>query len=227
MIAAAKKVSSTEGLATLLQAQQRQVWMNAGKSGDDIFKLLRLDDTESKLFETPQFTTWTSYVDDFNRNNHNEAVSNVSLLAKRYNEATLSEMLEAAKKVSSTESIATKLLLCQYSLLITNVVPRPIYNNLEVEFNTDEEEGVELTLTSHYTDLGVAQLLYEGKKLPLTKEVSEDLQHAQFARWFHEEKTQDDIFNLLNLKRDTWLTDPDTKILREYNRFYKKMKTPN
>ncbi|KAG6953581.1 hypothetical protein JG687_00012314 [Phytophthora cactorum] len=252
MIAAAKKVSNAEGLATLLQAQQRRVWMNAGESGDDVFKLLRLDDTGTKLFETPQFTTWTSYVDDFNRNNHNEAVSSISLLAKRYNEATLSEMLEAAKKVSSTESIATKLQTQQNELWLSQKKsPDDVFKLLKLnepdlavlidpklsawssylkEFNLanpGKETTLLATLTSHYTDLGVAQLLQEGKKFTLTKEVSEDLQNAQFARWFYEKKTQDDIFNLLNLKRDTWLTDSDTMILREYNRFYKKVNTPN
>ncbi|KAF1791224.1 hypothetical protein GQ600_19271 [Phytophthora cactorum] len=82
MIAAAKKVSSTESLARVLQAQQRQ---------------------------SPQFTTWASYVDEFNRNIPNKAVSMLTLLAKHYDDVDLGKMLEAAKKVPSTESIAAKL----------------------------------------------------------------------------------------------------------------------
>ncbi|ETK84890.1 hypothetical protein F442_10327, partial [Phytophthora nicotianae P10297] len=88
MVATAKKVPNTEGLAILLQAQQRRVWMDAGKSGDDVFKLLKLDESGTKLFNSPLFTTWTSYVDDINRNNRNKAVSLVSLLAKQLKQNT-------------------------------------------------------------------------------------------------------------------------------------------
>ncbi|KAF1783226.1 hypothetical protein GQ600_26862 [Phytophthora cactorum] len=109
MIAAAKKVSSTESLARVLQAQQRQVWLSTGESGDDIFKMIKLDEAGAKLFESPQFTTWASYVDEFNRNIPNKAVSMLTLLAKHYDDVDLGKMLEAAKKVPSTESIAAKL----------------------------------------------------------------------------------------------------------------------
>ncbi|ETL33137.1 hypothetical protein L916_14351 [Phytophthora nicotianae] len=250
MIASAKKVSTTEGLAILLQAQQRRVWMDAGKSGDDVFKLLKLDETGSTLFKRSRFSTWTSYVDDFNRNNPNDAISLFSLLAKRYNEATLSEMIEAAKKVSSTESIATKLQSQQNKLWLSKKKsPNDVFKLLKLndpdltvltdpklsawtsylnEFNRvnpGKETTLLATLTTHYTDLGVAQLLQQGKQLAQTKKISKELQTAQFARWFYDGKTQDDVFNLLLLKQNTWRTDPDKIILQEYNKFYKEMMT--
>ncbi|KAG7378420.1 hypothetical protein PHYPSEUDO_010120 [Phytophthora pseudosyringae] len=109
MIAAAKKVPNTEGLAIMLQTQQRQVWLGAGKSSDDVFKLLELDRTGAKLLESPQFTTWTSYVEAFNRKNPGDEVSIVKKLTKSYDDATLASMVQEAMKVPSTETIAARL----------------------------------------------------------------------------------------------------------------------
>ncbi|KAG2856501.1 hypothetical protein PC129_g13062 [Phytophthora cactorum] len=339
MIAAAKKVSSTESLARVLQAQQRQVWLSTGESGDDIFKMIKLDEAGAKLFESPQFTTWASYVDEFNRNIPNKAVSMLTLLAKHYDdvdlgkmleaakkvpstesiaaklqselkasvaggkspenffrilklddtgtelfkspefpkwisyvddfnaknpgeavpilakltklygEATLSEMIEVAKKVSTTESIAKKLQAQQnLQWLSKQKSPDDVFKLLKLDepslailtdpklsawgsylmvFNSKnpgKETTLIATLTSHYTDLGVAQLLQEGKKFTQTKKIAEDLQSAQFARWFYDGKTKKDLLSIMKLKKATWRGDPNAVIIREYMKFYNAMK---
>ncbi|KAG3240642.1 hypothetical protein PI124_g14464 [Phytophthora idaei] len=308
MIAAAKKVSSTESLARVLQAQQRQVWLSTGESGDDIFKIIKLDEAGANFFESPQFTTWASYVDEFDRNIPNKAVSMLTLLAKHYDdvdlgkmleaakkilklddtgtelfkspefpkwisyvddfnaknpgeavpilakltklygEATLSEMIEVAKKVSTTESIAKKLqtqqnlqwlskqkspddvfkllMLDEPSLAILTDPKLSAWGSYLMVFNSKnpgKETTLIATLTSHYTDLGVAQLLQEGKKFTQTKKIAEDLQSAQFARWFYDGKTMEDLPSILKLKKATWRGDPNAVIIHEYMKFYNAM----
>ncbi|ETI39549.1 hypothetical protein L917_14148 [Phytophthora nicotianae] len=159
MIEAAKKVSSTESIATKLQSQQNKLWLSKKKSPNDVFKLLKLNDPDLTVLTDPKLSAWTSYLNEFNR------------------------------------------------------------------VNPGKETTLLATLTTHYTDLGVAQLLQQGKQLAQTKKISKELQTAQFARWFYDGKTQDDVFNLLLLKQNTWRTDPDKIILQEYNKFYKEMMT--
>ncbi|ETL36440.1 hypothetical protein L916_11574 [Phytophthora nicotianae] len=248
MIASAKKVSNTEGLAILLQAQQRRVWMDTGKSGDDVFKLLKLDKTGSKLFKRSRFTTWTSYVDEFNRNNPNEAVSLFSLLTKRYNEATLSEMIEAAKKVSSTESIATKLQSQQnklwsskkkspddvFKLLMLDKPNKAVLSDPKLRAfasylkvfnlaNPRKEATLLATLSHYYDDVNLGLLLQEGKKFPETKKIAEELQVAQFARWLKEGETFESLFKLLSRKKEGWIIYPDMAFLKSYGDFYTTM----
>ncbi|ETM56476.1 hypothetical protein L914_00565 [Phytophthora nicotianae] len=335
MIEAAKKVSSTERFASVLQAQQRQVWFSTGESGDDIFKLLKLDETGTKLFESPQVTTWASYVDEFNKNAPNKKVSMLTLLARRYEEEDLVKMIEAAKKVPSTEDIAVKLqaelkasvgggkspenffkmlklddtgeelfkspafptwvsyvdhfnrknsgeassifarltkiygevklaemietaiktstaetiakrLQEQQNLqwLSKQKSPDDVFKLLKLDklnsavlsdvklsawlsyvkdfnlANPRKEESLLKTLTHQYKEVGAAKIIQQGKELSETKNLAEDLQVAQFTRWFRKGVSDDNIHKLLNVKT---LDDPNMAIVDEYIKFYMEM----
>ncbi|KAG3080422.1 hypothetical protein PI125_g20449 [Phytophthora idaei] len=157
-------------------------------------------------------------------------------------------MIEVAKKVSTTESIAKKLqtqqnlqwlskqkspddvfkllMLDEPSLAILTDPKLSAWGSYLMVFNSKnpgKETTLIATLTSHYTDLGVAQLLQEGKKFTQTKKIAEDLQSAQFARWFYDGKTMEDLPSILKLKKATWRGDPNAVIIHEYMKFYNAM----
>ncbi|OWY96194.1 RxLR effector protein [Phytophthora megakarya] len=249
MLEAASKVPKTEIIATNLKSQLQtkriQAWVTSGTSVDDVFKVLKLDRTGTNLFKNSQITTWTSYVDAFNKNFPDEAISVVSKLSKSYDDATLSGMLEAAKAVPGTKKIASylqgqqnqiwlaegktaddifKLLKLHEPSLENLIDPRlSAWNSFTRAYNMAVDPGKEAslvgTMTTYYTELGLAQLLEAGKKIPQTEKVAKDLQVAQFTRWLNEGKKKDDLITVLKLG-DDWSNDADAVIYTLYGRFY-------
>ncbi|KAK1941083.1 hypothetical protein P3T76_007789 [Phytophthora citrophthora] len=244
MLEAAKKVPKTEIIASKLQTQQIDAWLDAGKSTDDVFKLLKLHKTGDKLFKNPQMLTWVSYVEKFNKRDPDQAIAIFSKLAGTYDQVTLSSMLEAAKHVPSTKKIASylqgqqnqhwlsdgkstddifKLLKLDTPDLNILIDPRlDAWTSFMRAFNM-ANEGKEATLiatlTTHYTDHGLTQLLQEGTKFASTKKIAEELQVAQFARWMQLGKTEDDVFALLKMKPSTPTTDPEAIVFYRYKEF--------
>eukprot|EP00644_Phytophthora_capsici_P001579 jgi/Phyca11/129044/e_gw1.81.43.1 len=244
MLEAAKKVPKTEIIASKLQAQQIDAWLDAGKSTDEVFNLLKLQRTGDKLFKNSQFLTWVSYVEKFNKKDPDQAIAIFSKLAGIYDQVTLSSMLEAAKHVPSTKRIASylqgqqnqhwladgkstddifKLLKLNTPSLENLIGPRlDAWTSFMRAFNM-ANEGKETTLiatlTTHYKDRGLAQLLQEGTKFASTKKIAEELQTAQFARWLQLGKTEEDIFALLKLKLTTPTTDPEAIVFYRYKLF--------
>ncbi|OWZ05106.1 Avirulence (Avh) protein [Phytophthora megakarya] len=103
MILAAKKVSSAEDIATKLQNSQVQTWKSADTAPDDLFNLLQLNKAGNKFFGSPEFPLWVKYV------NRGEVETISSTLSSHYMIAVLAQLLVAAKQISGTENIATKL----------------------------------------------------------------------------------------------------------------------
>ncbi|POM62205.1 RxLR effector family protein [Phytophthora palmivora] len=85
-------------------------WLEKGESLETVFVRLRLhqDDTWF-LFYNPQFTAWVQYADDLSAKNPTKGIPAISTLTVRYCDDTLYKMIERAKRVSSTETLATKL----------------------------------------------------------------------------------------------------------------------
>jgi hypothetical protein len=53
MFEAARKVPATDSMGTKLQVAQMREWLRAGKSVDNVFELLKLDDGLDKLLTNP------------------------------------------------------------------------------------------------------------------------------------------------------------------------------
>ncbi|POM68823.1 Hypothetical protein PHPALM_14961, partial [Phytophthora palmivora] len=109
MIEAAKKVPSTETLATKLQTELMQHWVTTRKDPDDIFRLFNLDKVGKNIISNPQFTSWVKYVDDLNAKHPEEPTSMFSTLTKYLRDDVLLKMTEDNKWYKQTKGIATKL----------------------------------------------------------------------------------------------------------------------
>ncbi|EGZ13463.1 hypothetical protein PHYSODRAFT_512287, partial [Phytophthora sojae] len=136
MIEPAMHVPSQQRLAANLVLQQRNNWEAAVKSVDDVFTLLRLDKAGDDLFKTSQINRWYNYVSYLKRLNGgvDEEAAMVKTFTKFYGNEALSKMLEAAKKVSTTETMATKLQTAQFKMWLKNrVKPMHIWSMLKME----------------------------------------------------------------------------------------------
>ncbi|KAF4027525.1 hypothetical protein GN244_ATG20859 [Phytophthora infestans] len=87
MIVQAKTMSSTRTVASNLEAE---MWRSQGRTADDIFKFLRLDEAGDDLFEATTIDTWISYVEKLNK-------------YEKHPQKTLHAKIQAAMKGHSVE----------------------------------------------------------------------------------------------------------------------------
>ncbi|OWZ10940.1 hypothetical protein PHMEG_00016112 [Phytophthora megakarya] len=78
---------------------QEEAWRSGGKSADDIFKLLKLDEKKEKFFESTMLGTWVSYVtmlEKFKVKSDEFVV--IRYLEKKFGDMNLACMLSMEKK---------------------------------------------------------------------------------------------------------------------------------
>jgi hypothetical protein len=108
MAARSYGVPGAKKAAERVQAELFTSWMQARKNPYRLFLELRLRNAGDKVFESPLFSFWTRYFDDFTKFS-GERTSMVSALSDQFGDARLVQMLVSAAKVPSTETLATKL----------------------------------------------------------------------------------------------------------------------
>ncbi|OWZ11377.1 RxLR effector protein, partial [Phytophthora megakarya] len=223
MLIEAEKVSTMKAFATSLQTQQRQVCLSGGKFTNSVYKLLKLDETWTDLFTSPQFFTWTSYVDAFNRRNREQLVSILRNLTTYYDDATLSMMLEATMKVSTTKQLkywltirkpASKVFetmkLTNGDNLFTN--PKFLvwltyvddFNNI----NPREAKSAASVLAAHFGNAGLSKILNAAMKDEATMAVAFKLQGQRLETWKKSNIHPLDVLELLNLEWRGILANP-------------------
>ncbi|POM73578.1 Secreted RxLR effector peptide protein [Phytophthora palmivora] len=84
-------------------------WIKKGESADDAFKLLALDNAADDLLSNPKLKSWISYMKLFNEQNPTEKTSVIATLTAHYGDDVLAKIIEAGKKVPSTEALAKRL----------------------------------------------------------------------------------------------------------------------
>ncbi|POM70211.1 Avirulence protein (Avh), partial [Phytophthora palmivora] len=105
MILAAKKVSSTESVATKIQTGQVQNWLTSKKSPNDVFKYLLLNKAGDDLLSNPELAIWIRYMTAFNKKNPMQKTSLYATLKTHYSSDAISKMIEAGKVIKGTGTI--------------------------------------------------------------------------------------------------------------------------
>ncbi|OWZ00531.1 RxLR effector protein [Phytophthora megakarya] len=99
-------------LADMLQTEQMWVWLTGtkGKSTDDIFHLLKLDEGVDKVLTNPNLQAWDDYIKFYNSKfDVKNPTTTFDSLKRFYGDEKMAKMLEAAKKEPTTRKIAMKL----------------------------------------------------------------------------------------------------------------------
>jgi hypothetical protein len=86
-----------------------QNWLKKGLISEDDFALLTLGKSADDLLTSSQLSAWKNYVNLFNKENPTEKVSALAALTARFGDDALATMIDAAKKVPKTETMATQL----------------------------------------------------------------------------------------------------------------------
>ncbi|KAI9982465.1 hypothetical protein PInf_008408 [Phytophthora infestans] len=224
MVAAAKQVPGTATFAKRLQTEQLQLWLNQGKSPDDVFTLLKLDKAGQKVFTHPEMASWAKYAGDFNKANPDKLVTLFSTLATRFDDETLVHMFIAAKNVPSTkwfaeheQAIQTKLWLITkkepgdvFKLLRLDkeghgIIQNPLFRDW-VQYTDDFRKiyyGTEFTtiatLTAKYGDETLTKMILQALNFPSTANIAKRLEAEQLRNWYIHKYSPQHVFTKLNL----------------------------
>ncbi|POM64195.1 Secreted RxLR effector peptide protein [Phytophthora palmivora] len=184
---------------------------------DVVFTKLKLNTAGEKLFENPKFLDWVKYVDDYNKNPD--------------------KMLEAAKQVKSTNSIATRLQTEQMSMWKTADITAdelfqiyrlhdgvPAYPAINIwmryadEFAPGTKTTLFETLQKHYSDNAFSQVVIAMMKVPSTEKLAVDLQKQQIRLWLDKLESPENVFKHLMLDKgaDNLLANPQFKVWTGY-----------
>ncbi|KAL4140099.1 hypothetical protein PRNP1_015174 [Phytophthora ramorum] len=224
LLESAKKLPRTENLATRLQAEQIQHWATVGKPPDDVFRLFGLRRAGNSLLTYPKFTSWASYLDNFNALNPEKATSMIPTLTAYYGETLLFKMLDADKKLDVTKSIATKLEAQQLQgWLRSGNTPDSAFVHMELggvgdnllanslfstwvkyldDFNAQypaEKTTLLHLLSNRFKDERLAKIIAFGKTLDRSKAAATKLETQQLQGWLRNGKTPDSAFVQLGL----------------------------
>ncbi|KAL4117405.1 hypothetical protein PRIC2_011396 [Phytophthora ramorum] len=230
LLVAAKQNYKSRPVATQLENAQLRNWESAGKTGDDVFDLLKLNDKGEKLFESPMVGTWISYMTKLNTQNSDEVI--FSSLKKLFDDEALAKMIAGAKDSASTAATAKKLEQVQLNKWMSE---GKTADDIFALLKLDNEEGKRLQntmlttwmsyvnlqgknpydmilikLSTQYDEAGLAKMLVTAEQDGKTFSIARKLEEVQFKNWLSDGKTADDVYNLLklNLERGDILKNP-------------------
>ncbi|POM81283.1 RxLR effector candidate precursor [Phytophthora palmivora] len=189
---------------------------------DTVFAKLQLVTAGEKIFENPNFLIWAKYVDDYNVKHPGKAKSMLPTLTTQYGDKGLAKMLEAAKQVESTKSVATKLQSEQMKVWNkadistdrlfkiyrldheSNPFANPVIHILSRysdEFFSSKKTALLDTLRVHYSDSELSQILIAARKVPSTKRMARKLEDELLRFWLSNLKSPDEVFRYLQLDK--------------------------
>ncbi|GMF31398.1 unnamed protein product [Phytophthora lilii] len=106
ILEASASAPTTKRLAKRVQAEQIQRWSGQGKSPNDVFDILKLDEAGDNIFASPQLNTWIRYLEYYNKENPDKKKNILSGLLRLVNDDDLSKMTIAAMENPTTKAVA-------------------------------------------------------------------------------------------------------------------------
>ncbi|ETP11075.1 hypothetical protein F441_13371, partial [Phytophthora nicotianae CJ01A1] len=214
--------------------------MNDGKTPGYVFKMFLIDAKVDDLLTNPQFIAWTKYANEFYEKNHAKIASMAPAIAALYGDDAVFGMLDAVKKVQSTEKIASKLQAEQIQRLLSSnqspshvfkvfnfdntgyeVLSSPLFKtwfNYLKNFNNknpDKKESLLNLLYRYYQGHGVARILEEAMKNPSTVKLAMQLQDEPYRRNLLSKNSPENTFYAFILAKPGAIDGLHFKTLRD------------
>ncbi|KAH7491281.1 RxLR effector protein PSR2 [Phytophthora ramorum] len=219
MLIAAEKVPSTKGIATRVQAEQTKLWLTERKEPLDVFKLLGLDEVGLTLLNSPLFSAWVKYTDDFRKIHYGTKLTTIATLRKYYRDDVLANMIVAAGKSSSTLDMSTRLetefvrewyirkfapehvfKLLRLAQTGDKLLTSPLFNTWArfmvyfSDLNPKKDVTLLTELANVYDKRELSKLLVAAWNVPRTKRLASDLQSARLRRWLSAKEDPVEVF---------------------------------
>ncbi|KAG6953059.1 hypothetical protein JG688_00013000 [Phytophthora aleatoria] len=250
LVSAERKADSAPQVAELakrLRAEQLSAWLDGGKSVDDVFNSLKLRADGYEALTSRKLEVLDDYIVKFNSEKNGHETLLKTLTTGVGGESNLIRVLAMAKRDPRTAAKAVELekfrrwqqqklepanvvKLLNLDDNVGNVVKSRTLRRFDeyiIEFNKvnlNRQETLIGVLTSKYGEAGVAKALVSAVK---DKDMFVmRLQKQQLEGWLHSEKSVDDVFKLLEFKKDaTAVVTRNVETLDNYIMLYNKAKS--
>ncbi|KAG6616598.1 Secreted RxLR effector peptide protein [Phytophthora cinnamomi] len=224
MIEAAKKVKSKANTAKRVEVMQIQTWLGNKQTPGDVFKLLKLDNAVDDVLTSPALNTWSNHLNAFNKEIPDKKSTLIATLTAHYGDEGVARMLDAAKKVEATKTIATNLEAAQiqhwlnsrkmldsvFKLLNLdtageNLLANPLFTTFTKFTDAFHAKNLGSKMTTvwivraHYSDFDVAKMILAVEKTPISASSAKRMEGTLFKNWMASPNTPDDAFKTLKL----------------------------
>ncbi|OWZ17846.1 hypothetical protein PHMEG_0008154 [Phytophthora megakarya] len=218
MLTAAKEVKSTKNVAEDMIKAQNLKWAQEGKSTEDVFKILKLDD----LFDGPSASRWIGYVTKVSDEDPHKML--FLKLSKQYDDEELAKLIQRTKystdEIILVDNLETLLFRRWrntkksaedvYKILrlqddeATNLLSNPALNiwleyvRVYVKFE-DKYQFLIKKLAKHYDDKNLVNFLLATRKSENTVAIGALLLPKLPEYWLKQGKSSDEIATIWKL----------------------------
>lgn len=236
VIASAKSDQNSIIIVQNMQRTQIESWLKAGKSDEELFKLLELNKAGDQVLEDPLWRTWVAYLKNLKGDADNRMYS---VLKTQLGEEQLTKIITRAKTVGRTKATATKLELqvwgasgrsaddvfdllkldVKKSDVVESVAFKTWYTYMKTmkQYN---EKAVITKMEKHFGEVRLAQMLAASKRTATdepTKRFLRDLQRSQFSKWEGEKKNPKTFSSMLSPSDRNSESD---RVMSDFNTFF-------
>ncbi|POM63617.1 Avirulence protein (Avh) [Phytophthora palmivora] len=229
VIVEALKVKETSGIAALLRSELFHQWAVSGKSVDAVFQHLMVPPkTWGNILGSAEFKTWSKYVEVFNKENPDKQTTIFAKLSAYYSESQLSGIIEAAQKISSTESIGLLLERDLFQRWIkTRASSEGVFTTLMLDkagnslfaapqfatFTkyTDiihvsyQKSPIVEVLRPYFDDFHLVTMIMEAEKIPSSLSVAKRMEEELIKEWMISKTKLDEAWKALRLDKSEGL----------------------
>ncbi|KAK1942454.1 hypothetical protein P3T76_005953 [Phytophthora citrophthora] len=212
MLVAAKQAKDTKRAATHLGYVQEDIWAAQGKSADDVFNLLKLDEAGENLLKRPELSVWISHTNRLKWKTYETKLGDdpydllLAKLKQHYDDTGLANLLAQTKNDPATKRIAEKLETLQLENWLKE--KKSMMDAFKI-LKLNEEGSMVLKSPVLSTWKAYAKMLKKDpdellflalKQTGLDHEAAK-LGESMIQKWSKTSKSGDDIFQLLELKK--------------------------
>ncbi|OWY99973.1 Avirulence (Avh) protein [Phytophthora megakarya] len=232
---AAKDVERTKGLATKVQTEWLQTWLQNRKSPDKALNDLRVEIGVDTIQRNPLFNIWTTYMRDYAVRYPEEKTTMVASFTKTFGDAGATTIIDVMKTKDITKNIAAELGSAQLRVwLMSGKSTDEVFKLLTIDKSFDILQDKWLlntwlsymnvffketpnkmntafnALRAHHSDRPLNIILNEANKFSSMESIAKKFQEDMILGYIAKNEPPREVFRLLGLDRvgDSILTTP-------------------
>ncbi|KAF4146174.1 hypothetical protein GN958_ATG04649 [Phytophthora infestans] len=220
LLTMAKSTEGANSIATKLETEISQFWLNSHKTPAHAFTTdLRLGKTTHHLLENPLFSSWVKYVDAYIARYPDKKMTVIATLTRAFDDRDVAAILAAGRARTPTKQVAARLQSAQVEMwLSSGKSVDDVYRLLRwmryvgdfyQKHPTNQESWLE-PLKGYYGWSGVEHMIDNAMENPNAQKIAERVEKAWRKNWLDEGE----------LPKHVW-----TKYLDDFNQRYPSKKT--
>ncbi|KAF4144564.1 hypothetical protein GN958_ATG06244 [Phytophthora infestans] len=223
LLTMAKSTEGANSIATKLETEISQFWLNSHKTPAHAFTTdLRLGKTTHHLLENPLFSSWVKYVDAYIARYPDKKMTVIATLTRAFDDRDVAAILAAGRARTPTKQVAARLQSAQVEMWLSSG------KSVDDVYRLLRMSAIFTTIETSFNDRPLLQILEEATKFPNLKNAAANMQATKINSIFKREEPPKEAFTLMGLDTvgDTLLSYLQfRKWMRYVGDFYQKHPT--